>query len=74
MKISISIPDEKLEEFKTGFLKAVPKPEHYQHLTDLQFFKQWIYDNILAAYRTGKILIAREATPPSFEDIIETIP
>jgi len=71
VEIKFTIPDNKVDELKIGFLKAVPKPEQYQHLTDLEFFKQWIKDNILNAYRTGKIMIARESTDPTFDNILQ---
>lgn len=70
VEIKFIIPDDKVQELKTGFLKAVPKPEQYQHLTDLEYYIQWLKDSTLAAYKTGKILIARETTPPEFQNII----
>ena len=73
VEIKFNIPDDKVDELRLGFLKAVPKPEQYAHMTDLQFFKQWMRDNILNAYRTGKIMIAKETTNPEFENILEDL-
>jgi hypothetical protein len=72
MEIKINIPDDKLEDLKIGFKKAVDKPPELEHLNDIQFFKRWIKDMILRAYMTGKIKIAKETTTPEVdEDIVE---
>jgi hypothetical protein len=71
MEIKFNIPDDKVDELRIGFLKAVPKPPELQHLSDLEYYVQWLKDSTLNAYRTGKILIAKEATEPVFENIIE---
>jgi hypothetical protein len=72
MEIKIIIPDEKLDDLKAGFFKAVQRPEGTEHLNDIQFFKAWIKGQIGRAYMTGKRQIAKEATPPEIdEDVIE---
>jgi hypothetical protein len=68
MEIKIIIPDDKLEELKTGFLKAIPKPEELQHLSDVEWFKRWLKGQIGSAYVTGKKLIARETTNPVIDE------
>ena len=70
--VTITIADNKATEFKNGFLKAVAKPRKYQHLTDVQFLKQYIQDILFECYQAGKIQIARETTIPTVEqDIVE---
>ena len=70
LDITIAIAD--VDEFKTGFLKACPKPPHMAHMNDLQYLKQWLEDNLFNAYKTGKLLIAQETTPPTvIEDIVD---
>ena len=74
IEIKIIIEDTNLEELKTGFLKAVERPPQYSGLTDIQFFKKWLQDNIISAYKTGKIMIAQETTQPVIiEDIVEVV-
>ena len=74
LNITIKIAEENLEEFKAGWLKAIEKPEQYAGLNDIQFFKKWLEDNIINAYKSGKILIARETTQPEIiEGIIEVL-
>jgi len=69
VSISITIPSDKLDEFKEGFLKAYPKTGGD---TDLKHIKKFIRVQLLNYYRTGKILIARESTPVDVdEDVVE---
>jgi len=58
--ITITIPTDKIDEFKAGFLKAYPKEVGD---TDLQHIKKFIRVQLINYYRTGKILIAQESTP-----------
>ena len=68
--VTITITD--VDEFKTGFFKAVIKPEHLSHLTDIQFLKKYLTDVLNNAYITGKKKIAQETTTPDItEDIVE---
>lgn len=55
--ITITIPNNKIDEFKIGFLKVYPKPDG---VTDLQHIKNFLREQLLKYYKTGKILIARE--------------
>lgn len=72
IEIKITIKEDCLNELKLGFLKAITKPPQYAHLSDIAFFKQWIEDNIINAYKTGKIMIAKEETQPEIiDDIVE---
>lgn len=76
VEIKIIIPDDKIDELKLGFLKAIKRPDQpeYQAMTDIQFFKRWIKDNITNAYKTGKMLIARETTKPEIDnDVLEDV-
>jgi hypothetical protein len=73
-EIIIKIPSSKFDEFKTGFNKAIPRPEAFEHLTDEQFIKQYIKDFIFRAYKTGKMIKAKETTKPVIDDnILEVI-
>jgi len=67
--IAINIPDDKVEEFKAGFLKAYPNTEG---LADIQHVKKFIRLQLFSYYRTGKILIAQETTPPTIDDTVIT--
>jgi len=73
LKVTIEIKTGFEDDFKNGFLKAVEKPPEYQHLTDVQFFKQWLQDCIKSAYKTGKIMIAQQTTTPTIETDIVTV-
>jgi len=67
--VSIQIPDDKVEEFKEGFLRAYP---NNTQLTDMQHVKTFIRDQLLSYYRTGKVLIARETTPAVIDENVIT--
>jgi len=70
MELKFTIDDNKFEEFKTGFLKALPIPED-SGLTENKWIKEWIKNQLLNVYKTGKIKIAREQTQPEIDfDII----
>lgn len=72
LTVTIKIKTGEEVNFKNGFLKAVKRPPHLEHLTDEQFFKKWLQDAIFNAYKTGKIMIAHdESIPEITEDIIE---
>jgi len=71
MKLIIEIPNDKIEELQEGFNLAVRRNPEHEGMNDKQFFKQWIQDSILNAYRTGKIMQARQQTKPVFaEDLV----
>ncbi len=65
--ITISIPSDKIQDFKDGFNKIVKRMPQHEGLTDLQFFKIWLKDVIFNAYKTGKMNIAKEATQPDID-------
>ena len=74
MDITIKIPDKKVPELRLGFLAAVQREKEDEELTDIEFFKKWIMNQIKNIYKTGKIIIAREATEPEIdEDLIESV-
>ena len=69
MDIIIKIPDDKLAEFRAGYLKVIPS-ENGQ--TDLQNVRSFLKQKLIDIYITGKTLIARETTTPEYDkDIIE---
>lgn len=68
MQITLTIPDDKLLEFKTGFLAMCPVPKEYDEegnllplMTELQWFKEWIKRDVLRAYKHGKLKLAQES-------------
>ena len=79
MKITLTIPNEKLEEFRTGFLAMCPVPmiedpenpgQQIPEFTELQWFKEWIIQDLKRAYRHGKKKLAKEAVQID-EDILK---
>lgn len=67
--IIIKIPNDKVDEFKIGFLKAYPNESGE---TDLNHIKIFIREQLRNYYKTGKVLIAQETTPVEIdEDIVE---
>lgn len=73
IEIKIEIDSNNIDDLKIGFIRAAPKPPQYYHLSDLEYFKKWIEDSIIHAYKTGKILIAQETTQPNIIDNIVTV-
>ena len=71
--ITIKIPDDKIEELRTGFKAAVPQIDEYAGLSDMQFFKKWIMNQIKNIYKTGKIIIARETTEPTIDEVVTEV-
>lgn len=76
-KITLTIPSEKLQEFKTGFLAMCPIPKEYDEeghelppMTELQWFKEWIKRDVIRAYRHGKRKLAQEVAQID-ENVIE---
>ena len=63
--INFSIADEKITEFKLGFLKFKPNIEVNEKgdlvYTDAQWIKEWGKRQYLWAYKNGKIILAQEA-------------
>lgn len=63
--ITFTIPDQKLEAFKIGFLKRIPntlKDEESELVyTDNEWIKEWGKRQYLAKYKDGVQTIANEA-------------
>jgi len=57
-QITYTLPDDKIDEFKRGFLKVYPTPEG---MTDAQWIKQWGKEQFLNAYMAGKQITANES-------------
>ena len=66
VEIKINIPNEKLNDFRQGFLKAYPKED--ENITDLNHIKKFIRKQLINYYKTGKIMIARETTKPDIDE------
>jgi len=67
--IIIKIPSDKIEDFRTGFLKVKPNESGE---TDLIWIRSYIRQVLINIYKTGKTLIAQETTDPEIdEEIIE---
>jgi len=70
VELTLTVPDEKLEEFKAGFLKIYPIPDDWEG-TDNQWIKDKIVFTIKRIYKSGKIRIAQESLSPEIdEDVI----
>jgi len=70
IKINIKIPSAKVNDFKEAFKKVVVTehlPPEYQGLTDLQLLKAYLKDHLFAIYKTGKMKIAADTTPPEVD-------
>ena len=69
INITISIASADIADFKAGFLKARPKTDPTQ--SDLDYFKEFIEEQLFNIYKTGKLQIAQEATVAEIkEDIV----
>lgn len=78
-QIILTIPNEKLVEFKTGFLAIYPVPidgdskskTYGQPLyTELQWFKEWLKQEAIRTYRNGKYKLATQTVQIDEEIII----
>ena len=78
MDLTITIPDEKVNDFKAGFLAKCPIPmiedpdnegETIPEFTPKQWIKEWIRRDVLRAYRFGRKMLA-EADAVIDEEII----
>lgn len=58
--IIIKIPNNKLEEFKKGYLKVIPNESGQ---TDLNNVRSFLRQKLIDIYITGKTEIAKETTP-----------
>lgn len=64
--ITFNIPNDKLLEFKLGFLKRHPVPVDISSnptMTENQWLKQWGKQQYFQAYQTGKKQLAYEDEP-----------
>ncbi len=62
MIISFTIPADKLDEFKAGFLQAHPVPLDdggVPEMTEIQWFKKWFISRVFIEYRRGKLMLAQ---------------
>jgi hypothetical protein len=59
VNVSFNIPDAKVNELFTGFIRAYPKPEG-SSISNMDHYINFIKDMTLRYYRTGKRLIAEE--------------
>jgi len=62
--ITFNIPDDKLPEFKLGFLKRHPVPldiEDNPIMIENQWIKEWGKQQYFQAYKTGKKQLAYES-------------
>lgn len=72
-KITYTINDSKLDEFKTGFFVFVPVPTDANgkpEMTENQWIRQWGKMQFLNAYKKGKMMLAHKAVKLT-KDIIE---
>lgn len=67
MQITINIPDDKLTEFKIGFLAVYPIPAadptnpEIVEFTEAQWLKEWIKHSLIRVYSEGKRRLATQA-------------
>ena len=62
--ITYTIPDDKIAEFKIGFLKFQPVPLNENNepiMTEPEWIKEWGRRKFIWAYKNGKHLTAQEA-------------
>ena len=67
--ITLTIPDDKVTEFREAFLKDCPKPPDKTAMTDTEWIHYWILSVVKAAYIRGRNKRAEEAATYD-EDII----
>lgn len=71
INITISIASANVADLKAGLLKARPKADPGQ--SDLNYLKELIENSLFNIYKTGKIMIAKEATAPVINDTIVSV-
>lgn len=67
MKITHTIADNKIAEFKLGFLKFHPVPLDENSnpiMSEGAWIKEWGKRKFMSAYKNGKSLLAMEASNP----------
>ena len=72
-KIELTIPNEKITEFKSGFLAVHPVPlddGNNPLYSELEWFKEFIIRYVIHEYKDGKKKLAREAAVID-NDVIE---
>ena len=64
--VNFSIADNKIAEFKQGFLKFRPNTELDENdgpkYTDAEWIKEWGRRQFMWAYKNGKSMLAQEAS------------
>ncbi len=61
--ITYNIPDEKIDQFKQGFLKYHPVPvdeEGAPKMTEVAWIKKWGQNQFISAYKAGMRQLAAE--------------
>lgn len=72
LTVTIKIPSAKVTQFKQSFNRLVKKPPEHQHLTDEQFFKQYIKDLLKAIFKNGsKQIEIDQITPVDDSNIVD---
>ena len=69
MQITFNIPDDKVQDFKTGFLKSNPNPPKSE-MNDFQWIKHTILGMIISEYQRGAKVMHQEAHPYTPEELI----
>ena len=64
--LTITVPDDKVDELKAGFLKALPNESAD---TDINWIKSKIKEYIIGVYKSGKRQLAVETI--IYDDVIE---
>lgn len=64
IQLTITIPDDKVAEFRLGFLKANPLPDG---MTEKDWIIQCIRQYFIQRYRKGKLLLSQDAA--EFQDV-----
>ena len=74
MDIVIKRPNDKIDKLRVGFLAAVKREEEDEGLSDMDFFKKWLKQQVFNIYKTGMIIIAKETTEPDIDDnVVESV-
>ena len=68
--IVITIPNDKVNELKLGFLKAYPIPKEHgiPQYTEMEWTIVWIKEQLMRAYKEGKNIIAHEGVVPVYDE------
>lgn len=67
-EIKVIIPNDKVDEFRTAFLRVFPKPDN---MTDLEWVTAWTRKQLVDAYRLGKQRLFADTVTITADGIIE---